>query len=208
MDRRAAAVAGVILAGGRGRRMGGADKGWVAWNGRFLVEQVLDRLQPQVTEIVISANRNLERYRGLGFAVVEDAPCAAGAFAGPLAGMLAALGRCTLPRAVFVPCDAPALPVDLVERLVAGADGPAGAALACSGGRRQPVFCLLPVALAPRLAAALAAGEHRPTVFLESVGAREVVFEDAAAFANINEATDRAGATADRQALTPPLRDD
>lgn len=183
-------VAGVILAGGRGRRMGGADKGWVAWEGRFLVERVLERLQPQVGEVIISANRNLDRYRALGCKVVADAQEEHGAFAGPMAGMLAALRDCTARRAVFVPCDAPSLPGDLVARLVAGAGDADAAALACCGGRRQPVFCLLPVALAPRLARALADGERRPAVFLEIVGAREVLFDDATAFANINSGAD------------------
>jgi molybdopterin-guanine dinucleotide biosynthesis protein A len=178
-------VAGVILAGGRGTRMGGADKGWVAWQGRPLVERVLERLQPQVGQVLINANRNLDRYRGLGHPVVADDP-ALGSFAGPLAGMLAALQCCTLPWAAFVPCDAPALPADLVARLAAAAGPQDAPALAVCAGRQQPVFCLLPRTLAPRLAAALAAGEHRPGVFLESVGARRAAFEDAAAFANIN----------------------
>jgi molybdopterin-guanine dinucleotide biosynthesis protein A len=179
-------VAGVILAGGRGTRMGGADKGWVQWQGRFLVERVLDRLAPQVDRVTISANRNLERYRGLGVPVVEDEPAAFGPYAGPLAGMLAALRHCALPCAVFVPCDAPALAADLVARLVAGAGDAATASVACSGGYRQPVFCLLPTSLAPRLAQALASGERRPDAFLATVGAREVHFDDAAAFANVN----------------------
>jgi molybdopterin-guanine dinucleotide biosynthesis protein A len=201
----AASVAGVILAGGRGRRMGGADKGWVSWQGRVLVEQVLERLLPQVAQMLISANRNLDRYRALGFPVIEDERLRYGSYAGPLAGMLAALSRCTQPRAVFVPCDAPALPADLVQRLVDGA-GPTGAALACCGGRRQPVFCLLPVSLAPRLAAALDAGERRPTVFLETVGATQVVFDDPAAFANINAAAIVSPGEGD--AMAPRSRDD
>lgn len=181
-----AAVAGVILAGGRGTRMGGADKGWVTWDGRPLVEQVLEHLQPQVAELIINANRNLERYRGLGHPVVEDEHARHGPFAGPLAGMLAGLRRTALPWVVVVPCDAPALPADLVTRLLAGAG--ADPALAVCGGRRQPVFCLLPRRLIGPLEAALAAGERRPSDFLASVGAREVRFDDAAAFANINTA--------------------
>lgn len=185
-------VAGVILAGGRGRRMGGQDKGWVDWQGRPLIERALARLQPQVDSVIISANRNLDRYRALGHPVAQDDQGRFGAYAGPLAGMLAALELCPLDWAVCVPCDAPALPADLVARLLAASAGSGAPALAVSGGRRQPVFCLLPRALAPRLAQALAAGEHRPTVFLESAGAREVLFEDAAAFANINAGADGA----------------
>ena len=168
--------------------MGGKDKGWVHWRGRPLVEHVLERLRPQVSTVILSANRNVERYRGLGFPVVEDDHLRYGNFAGPLAGMLAGLEQTEAAWVAFVPCDAPCLPQDLVARLLDVArSGPAVVpALAVSGGRRQPVFCLLPRALAPRLATALAAGERRPTVFLESVGAREVGFDDDAGFANIN----------------------
>jgi len=188
-----APVAGVILAGGRGSRMGGQDKGWVIWQGRPLVEHVLERLLPQVDDVIISANRNVARYRGLGFPVVEDDHIRHGAYAGPLAGMLAGLERSTAAWVVCVPCDAPALPDDLVARLLAGAGGDDAPALAVSGGRRQPVFCLLPRTLAPRLAQALSAGERRPTVFLESIGAREVAFDDESGFANLNAHGDGAG---------------
>jgi len=190
-----APVAGVILAGGRGRRMGGQDKGWVIWQGRPLIEHVLERLLPQVDNVIISANRNLERYRALGYAVVEDNRVHGG-YAGPLAGMLAGLERATAGWVACVPCDAPVLPADLVARLLSAAIAAGGApALAVSAGRRQPVFCLLPRALAPRLAQALAGGEHRPAVFLQGAGAREVWFDDEPAFANINAITGDNGAT-------------
>ncbi len=179
-------VAGLILAGGRGRRMGGRDKGWVSWQGRALVEQVLERLRPQVQDLIISANRNLDRYRALGHPVVADDPARFGDYAGPLAGMYAGLAGASVPWVACVPCDAPALPMDLVARLLAGSGDSGAPALAVAGGRRQPVFCLLPRTLAPCLAQALADGEHRPSVFLESAGAREVHFEDESAFANIN----------------------
>lgn len=190
-------VAGLILAGGRGRRMGGLDKGWVDWQGRALVAHVLERLLPQVQGVVISANRNLPRYRALGHPVVEDDQARFGIYPGPLAGMLAGLMQAPAHWVVCVPCDAPALPRDLVARLQAAVGDGDAPALAVAGGRRQPVFCLLPRTLAPRLAQALAEGEHRPSVFLESVGAREVFFDDEGAFANIN-----AGAPADPPAQT------
>jgi molybdopterin-guanine dinucleotide biosynthesis protein A len=175
--------------------MGGQDKGWVTWQGRPLVQHVLDRLLPQVDTVIISANRNLERYRGLGYPVVADDHAGHGEFAGPLAGMLAGLERADTPWVVCVPCDAPALPTDLVARLLASAgSGTAKVpALAVSAGHRQPVFCLLPRTIAPQLAQALSAGEHRPTVFLENAGAREVPFDDASAFANINATASGAG---------------
>lgn len=201
------AVTGVILAGGRGARMGGADKGWVSWNGRFLIEHVLERLRPQVDSVVINANRNAERYGALGAAVVADGAATDAsmeAYAGPLAGMLAGLRHCagmsTAHWALVVPCDAPALPPDLAARLLA-AGAPAGrAAFAVCAGRAQPVFCLLPVALLPRLDAALRGGERRPADFLRAVAACAVDFDDPAAFANLNAPADLAAP------VTEPLR--
>src|SRR2546423_15039216 len=107
-------ISGVILAGGLGRRMGGVDKGLQPLHGRAMVKHVLARLAPQVDEIVINANQNLERYAAFGHRVVSD--CISG-FAGPLAGLHAGLGAISHPLAVTVPCDSPFLPSDLVTRL-------------------------------------------------------------------------------------------
>lgn len=181
-----AAVAGLILAGGQGRRMGGADKGWVLWQGRPLIEHVIARLRPQVDALVISANRHLDRYGSLGHAVVEDDQARFGAFSGPLAGMLAGLRQGAAPWTAVVPCDAPDLPLDLVQRLCAAARGGARPAVAVCAGRREPVFCLLPATLAPALGAALDAGLRRPADFLQAAGAIEVPFDDAQAFLNLN----------------------
>ncbi len=183
---RAVDVGGVILAGGRGQRMGGADKGWVPWQGRPLIEHAIGRLAPQVDGLTIVANRHLDRYRALGHAVVADPVASYGEYSGPLAGMLAGLRQCPRAWAAIVPCDAPLLPADLVRTLLAaGAGRPA---LACVQGRRQPVICVLPVAAAGALAAALDAGERRPDDFLQQLGAVEVPFADAPAFCNINTA--------------------
>jgi molybdenum cofactor guanylyltransferase len=187
-----ASITGVVLAGGRGSRMGGADKGWVQYEGRALVEHALARLQPQVGALLISANRNIARYRALGPAVVEDDTAQLDAFSGPLAGMLAGLRSAGLPWVAFVPCDAPALPLDLVATL-ARASGGLRPAVASCGDRRQPVFCLVPASAADPLAAALAAGERRPAEFLRLIGAVEVAFADAQAFVNINTRAAAAG---------------
>jgi molybdopterin-guanine dinucleotide biosynthesis protein A len=178
-------IAGAILAGGRGARMGGADKGWVTWQGRALVEHVYQRLRPQVEPVLISANRNLERYRALGAQVVADDVAGLGAYCGPLAGMLAALEQAPTPWIAVVPCDAPQLPMDLVARLTGARAGQAPVVARC-GARSQPVFCLLPRTLAPALRAALIGGERSPQNFLRQSGAVEVEFADAAAFTNIN----------------------
>jgi molybdopterin-guanine dinucleotide biosynthesis protein A len=185
-------ISAVILAGGRGARMSGVDKGWVSFQGRALVEHVRARLLPQVGQIRISANRSLERYRALGHEVLPDDPRLA-AFSGPLAGMLTGLEHAPTPWVVFVPCDAPRLPADLVARLAQASAGRQPAVASCAG-RWQPVFCLLPASLAPRLAQALQEGERRPENFLRAVAAVEVPFADPQAFANINRPEDAAQA--------------
>jgi molybdopterin-guanine dinucleotide biosynthesis protein A len=144
----AEAITGVILAGGRGSRMGGVDKGLQNFNGVPLALHTLMRLTPQVGEVMINANRNLAAYEAFGVPVWPDST-ALGEFAGPLAGFLTALERCETPYLLTVPCDTPLFPEDLVTRLAeAYAQGGADFAVACApeeGGqlRPQPVFCLM-----------------------------------------------------------------
>ncbi|HZP11458.1 MAG TPA: molybdenum cofactor guanylyltransferase MobA [Nevskiaceae bacterium] len=106
---------GLVLAGGRGTRMGGADKGLVELRGRPLAAHVVDQLRPQVSRMLIGANRNHDRYSALGAPVISDATPD---FRGPLAGMLAGLSRCETEWLVTVPCDLPSVPSDLVSELV------------------------------------------------------------------------------------------
>jgi molybdopterin-guanine dinucleotide biosynthesis protein A len=184
-----AAITGVILAGGEGRRMGGADKGLQLLNGQPLVQLVLERLQPQVDVLLISANRNLERYAGFGCRVVTDTTPG---FAGPLAGLQAAMARATTPLLLSAPCDSPQLPVDLAERLRA-ALAAAGAELAVprACGRVQRAFCLARRDLLPRLDAFLAGGDRRLGLWHESLHTVEVDFEDQdVAFDNLNSTAD------------------
>lgn len=139
-------ITGLILAGGRGSRMGGVDKGLQNFRGLPLALQTLMRLGPQVGEVMINANRNLSAYEAFGAAVWPDV---IGDFAGPLAGFLTGLERCETPFLVTVPCDTPLFPADLVARLGAaleaeGADIAMAAAREEDGQvRTQPVFCLL-----------------------------------------------------------------
>lgn len=113
--RAAERFAGVILAGGEGRRMGGRDKGLVEYRGRPLIEWAIDAVAPQVDELVISANRNLERYARYGRRVLPDM---LPGHAGPLAGVLTALDALNAGWLLVVPCDTPHLPADLALRLL------------------------------------------------------------------------------------------
>ncbi|MEY4652667.1 MAG: putative molybdopterin-guanine dinucleotide biosynthesis protein [Pseudomonadota bacterium] len=139
-------ITGLILAGGRGARMGGADKGLQNFNGLPLALYTLMRLQPQVGEVLVNANRNLSAYESFGATVWPDA---LPDFAGPLAGFMTGLEHCDSPWLVTVPCDTPRFPLDLVQRLAEAAEAQdAEIAMACapeSDGalRPQPVFCLL-----------------------------------------------------------------
>lgn len=165
-------VTGVVLAGGRAERMGGRDKGLLPLAGEALVAHVLRGLRPQVARLLISANRNLASYRAWGYPVVADADDAR--FRGPLAGMLAALRAAATADVLTTPCDAAVLPTDYAQRMWQGRERmQATVSVAEFDGRWQPVFALLPVALADDLAAWLAAGEggvgrwlqrHRPAV--------------------------------------------
>lgn len=185
----AANITGLILAGGLGVRMGGADKGWIKFRGHPLVLHVLERFAPQVGALIISANRNIDRYESLGVQVLADDADRFGEFQGPLAGIVRAMQAAASDWLAVVPCDAPMLPADLVERL-AGALGNAPAAAAWCGGRVQPVFCLLRTDLRTRLEDALAVGVRKPADFLQSVCAIPAHFEDAGAFVNLNAPAD------------------
>ena len=146
------AVTGLVLAGGRGARMGGADKGLQNFKGLPLALNTLMRLQmqqgPPLAEILINANRNLSAYEAFGAPVWPDT---LDGFAGPLAGFLTGLERCETPLLLTVPCDTPLFPLDLLERLhnaLLNEDADMAMAGACEEDgqlRAQPVFCLMRV---------------------------------------------------------------
>jgi molybdopterin-guanine dinucleotide biosynthesis protein A len=152
-------VTAVVLAGGRARRMGGQDKGLIELNRTLLIEYALAALAGQVDTILVNANRNIERYAGLGYPVIEDRHSG---FNGPLAGMASALSVMQTRYLVTVPCDSPALPQDLVDRLLhARSDADAELAVAHDGTRIQPVFALLQRTLLPDLEQFLDAGGRK-----------------------------------------------
>jgi molybdopterin-guanine dinucleotide biosynthesis protein A len=181
-------ISGLILAGGRGTRMGGIDKGLQPHLGVPLAQHALNRLRPQVAALMLNANRNLPAYETMGVPVWQDE---SPDFPGPLAGMLAGLTHCRTPYLVTVPCDSPNFPTDLVARLAQGlveADVDLATAYTREAGelRAQPVFCLMKTVLRDRLRAFIDSGERKTGLFAaQSHGAR-VVFDDAAAFANAN----------------------
>jgi len=178
-------VTGLILAGGLGRRMGSVDKGLVAFNGRPMVDSVIERLQPQVDELLINANRNLEAYGRFGFRVVPDQ---VEGFAGPLAGLERGLAEAAHALIVTTPCDSPFLPLDLVARLRFALESHrASLAVAKTGTQPHPVFCLARRSLHEHLRAFLFNGGRKIDAWYATLDSVEVDFDDEAeAFANIN----------------------
>ena len=180
-------MTGVILAGGLGRRMGGVDKGLQLLNGRPMAARVLARLAPQVDEVLINANQNLQRYALLGCRVVPDQ---IGGYAGPLAGLQSALSEARHDLVATVPCDSPFLPEDLVARLAASlSDESVDLAVAKTGNQPHPVFCLSRRRVLPHLRAFLQSGGRKIDAWYSTLKVVEVTFDDeAAAFSNINTA--------------------
>jgi molybdopterin-guanine dinucleotide biosynthesis protein A len=153
-------VTGLVLAGGRARRMGGDDKGLLEVGGRAMASWVADALAPQCRQVLINANRNAARYHELtGLPVLADT---VGDFAGPLAGMAAGLAACATPLLVTAPCDSPLIAPDLVARLrTALHEEAADLAVAHDGERMQPVFALLRKSLQDSLCAFLDVGGRK-----------------------------------------------
>jgi molybdenum cofactor guanylyltransferase len=177
------AVSGVVLAGGQGRRMGGVDKGLQALRGKPMAQWALERLAPQVDEILINCNQNLDAYARFGYRLVPDE---IGGFAGPLAGLHASLKAAAHPLVVTVPCDSPFLPSDLVSRLK-GRLGDRVVAVAKTGDQPHPVFSLVRRDVLDNLEAFLRSGGRKIDAWYASLATVEVSFDDEAdAFRNIN----------------------
>lgn len=178
-------ITGVLLAGGQGRRMGGVDKGLVELRGQPLATWVIERLAPQVDELLINANQNAHHYAAFGHPVFPDE---IGGFAGPLAGLQAALSRAHYPLVATAPCDSPFLPKDLVVRLRQGLESSASdLAVAKTFDQAHPVFCLCRREVLPHLTEFLQAGGRKIDRWYETLKVAEVQFDDEeAAFRNIN----------------------
>lgn len=184
-------ITALILAGGRGSRMGSVDKGLQAFKDQPMVAHVITRLALQVDEIIINANRNLDQYAAFGHRVVPDA---IDGFAGPLAGLHVGMTHATHPLVVTAPCDSPFLPLDLVARLASSlAQHDADLAVAKTFDQAHPVFCLVKRSLEPHLRTFLATGQRKIDKWYETLKVVEVPFDDEeAAFANINTADELA----------------
>lgn len=183
-------ITGLVLAGGRGSRMGGVDKGLQDYRGVPLALHALLRLQPQVGAVMINANRNLGAYESFGVPVWPDA---LPDYPGPLAGFLAGLEHCSTPWLATVPCDSPDFPIDLVARLATAVEAEAAeiavaATLEEGELRAQPVFCLLRTELHDSLQRCTRAGQRKIDRWTAQHRVATVVFEDGAAFANANTA--------------------
>ena len=181
-------ITGLILAGGRGVRMGGVDKGLQPFRGQPMVSHVIARLAPQVGGLMINANLNLESYQAFGLPVWPDR---LPGFEGPLAGMHAGLAQCKTAFLVSAPCDSPFLPDDLVARLFSALEArnaEVAVAVTGEGGQRQPhpVFSLMRASVLPSLSAFLQNGGRKAETWCRSLNYVEAHFPDESAFRNIN----------------------
>lgn len=178
-------ITGVILAGGRGSRMGNVDKGLKLLRGKPMVQWVAERFAPQVAEVLINANQNIDKYQILGYKVIPDE---IDGFPGPLAGLHRGLTEAAHDLVATSPCDSPFLPSDLIARLRAAMEK-AGAELAVAktGDQPHPVFCLCRKTVLPGLTGFLAGGGRKIDAWYAKLKVVEVMFDDHAdAFSNIN----------------------
>ncbi|EMU1129749.1 TPA: molybdenum cofactor guanylyltransferase MobA [Citrobacter koseri] len=177
------AITGVVLAGGKARRMGGADKGLLELDGKPLWKHVADTLASQLETVVINANRHQDIYQQSGLKVIPDSLAD---FPGPLAGMLSVLQQEKGDWFLFCPCDTPYIPRDLAARLKAQRNN-APVVWVHDGERDHPTIALVNRSVAPFLQEYLRSGERRVMVFMRQAGGHAVDFSDfKQAFVNVN----------------------
>lgn len=176
---------GVILAGGQARRMGGQDKGLIELNNSPMIQYVLDAIVPQVSKVIINANRNREIYAHYGHEVINDE---FEGFCGPLAGMASSMRRVTTPFMLTAPCDSPFVPEDIAKRLyIQLAKKDADISVAHDGERIQPVFVLLKTSLLDSMLDFLNRGERKIDKWFEQHKLAVTDFSDKPdTFININ----------------------
>ncbi|CAM3310047.1 Molybdenum cofactor guanylyltransferase [Klebsiella spallanzanii] len=180
-------ITGVVLAGGRATRMGGIDKGLQRLNGKALWRHVADSLEPQVTNLVISANRNLDSWQSSGYPIITDS---LNDFPGPLAGMLSVMQQIESEWFLFCPCDTPFIPSFLAERLIQQKKS-SPVVWVHDGERDHPAIALVNREVIAELEIYLAGGERRVMVFMRKIGGHSVDFSDVkSAFINVNTLND------------------
>lgn len=182
-------ITGLILAGGRAQRMGGIDKGLIPFHGKPLIESTITRLKPQVSTILINANRSITKYSHFGYPVLMDETPD---FSGPLAGFSVGLKHCKSPYLLTSPCDSPLLPTDLAEKMAGELEGKNLELVFASSKEddgkiwSQPVFCLMRRDLKDSLDTFLSKGDLKIDRWFKELRSGTVVFENAQAFANVN----------------------
>lgn len=178
-------VSAIILAGGRATRMNSLDKGLIRLQKKPLVQYVIERVMPQVDEILLNANREIEQYKTFNLPILQDDNPD---FIGPLAGFSLGLKHCRHDCLLAAPCDSPLIPADLVARLMkALLENGADIAIAKSGGYNHPVFCLMKKSVLPSLTNYLEQGERKVSTWQKSLKYIEVEFNDCDdAFVNVN----------------------
>lgn len=178
-------VTAAIIAGGKGERMGGKDKGWLNIHGQPIIERILHSIQPQVQHIVINANRNISAYQQYNYPVVRDP---VSDFSGPLAGFSAVMNIAKTDYILTLPCDTPQIPAQLVERMWQGlVSSNANIAVAHDGERIQPMTALIATHLRPSIEAFLAAGDRKVALWCRQQHATLIDFSDQPEmFFNIN----------------------
>jgi molybdenum cofactor guanylyltransferase len=191
-------VTGIVLAGGLGRRMGGVDKGLKLLRGKAMVQWAIERFAPQVQEVLVNANQNLDAYSAFGHRVIPDL---IGGYAGPLAGLHRGLTEARHALVATVPCDSPFLPRDLVSRLEADLSArSADLAVARTGDQPHPVFCLCHRRVLGSLTAFLDRGGRKVDAWYSALRVVEVPFDDnPGAFSNINTESELAGFEQNRE---------
>ncbi|AOF53245.1 molybdenum cofactor guanylyltransferase MobA [Rodentibacter caecimuris] len=182
-------ISAVILAGGKARRMEGRDKGLQVLHGKPLIQYMIERLRPQITDISINANRNQAVYAKFGFPVFADELAD---FQGPLSGMLSGLEKTKTDFVLFTPCDSPFFPNNLLEKLKSAVENDRTLiAYACDEEREHPTFCLISVELKEVLRTYLASGERRLLQFMRKNKGIAVKFTtDEGRFMNVNSLDD------------------
>ena len=182
-------ITGLILAGGRAQRMGGIDKGLIPFQGKPLIESAISRLKPQVSTILINANRSITKYSHYGYPVLMDETPD---FSGPLAGFSVGLKHCKTPYLLTAPCDSPLLPTDLAQKMAVELEGNNLELVFASSKEddgkiwSQPVFCLMKSDLQDSLDAFLSRGDLKIDRWFKELRSGTVVFEHSQAFANVN----------------------